>query len=74
MHAGLSELARAEARLERGGRAATEAHEILANVEAMELAVTAVGRPTASLLFSIASVRAKFPRKSVRVTGPGPTS
>jgi Fic family protein len=45
MQLGLRELARAEARVETGGKAGATALEVLANIDAMELAVTeAVGR------------------------------
>jgi Fic family protein len=39
LHMGARELARAEARMEAGGRAAPVAMEVMANIEAMELAV-----------------------------------
>lgn len=64
MQLGVRELARAEARMEAGGKAGSTALEILANIEAMELAVRDAASVESVTLKEIADIHRRLMEKS----------
>ena len=65
------ELARAEARVEAGGKVSNTAAEILANIDAMELAIEEAASAERFTIHDISAIHARLMRDAAHITQPG---
>src|SRR5690606_19943550 len=68
---GARELARAEARLESGGRAGAQTHEILGNIDAMELAILEATEADRFGIAEVSAIHARLLERSPDPRGAG---